>query len=208
MSKPSAVTRVRSHLLVELRGAARRPGSLISVPDLAREMRMSHTPVREALERLAGEGLVAAQPSRRGFKVPRLGGGSLAGLYELEGILVEAAIRYRAGPPDDVPPACPADEGRDALERVEATLGIPFAGCANRSLVQNFVRTSNMLAPYRRFEPDVLPSWRMEIEGLRMAFTSRSGASKALRSFTRRRVAAASAICDAVERACPMPEDN
>ena len=41
-----------------LRTGAYRPGVRITAVDLADELRLSNTPVREALARLAGEGLV------------------------------------------------------------------------------------------------------------------------------------------------------
>ena len=44
------------------------PGQLVIEPDLAAELGMSRTPIREALARLRFEGLVAASP-RRGFVV-------------------------------------------------------------------------------------------------------------------------------------------
>lgn len=58
MKGTSQVERVRRHVLDELRTGILRPGSAISVQDEAVALRTSATLVREALERLVGEGIL------------------------------------------------------------------------------------------------------------------------------------------------------
>ncbi len=66
------------------------PGAHLSEVALARQLEVSRAPVREALERLAQEGLVVRIP-RRGAFVRRYGAGEVRQLMELRRILETAA---------------------------------------------------------------------------------------------------------------------
>lgn len=71
------------------------PGSALPLAELAAELRMSLTPLRESLARLEGEGLVVRLPMR-GFRVAEpLSGGDLRLLIEARMVL-EPAIARRA----------------------------------------------------------------------------------------------------------------
>ena len=76
-------------------GGAIAPGTRLSVPELARQLNVSRTPAREALQRLQHEGLVTMTP-RRGAEV--LGGqpGDLAELFEYREALEGMAARLAA----------------------------------------------------------------------------------------------------------------
>lgn len=71
------------------------PGTRLSVPELARQLNVSRTPAREALQKLQHEGLVTVTP-RRGAEV--LGGqpGDLAELFEYREALEGMAARLAA----------------------------------------------------------------------------------------------------------------
>ncbi|GGK20764.1 GntR family transcriptional regulator [Deinococcus malanensis] len=58
------------------------PGTRLSVPELARQLQVSRSPVREAVLLLVGEGL-AVEHSRRGVEVAQLSLADLLELYEL-----------------------------------------------------------------------------------------------------------------------------
>lgn len=62
------------------------PGSQLSVPDLARRMEISRSPVREAVQRLIADGLATAIP-RRGAVVSEIDPGGLDDLFEVRAIL-------------------------------------------------------------------------------------------------------------------------
>jgi DNA-binding GntR family transcriptional regulator len=47
-----------------------RPGEALSISDLAKDLGVSHSPIREALQRLAGQGLVLLRPSRTAIVAP------------------------------------------------------------------------------------------------------------------------------------------
>ena len=73
---------VYSALLAAIVEQRLRPGARLTLDDLAAQLKVSRTPVRDAVARLAMEGLV--QPSgRRGFSVTVLGVDALAELFDL-----------------------------------------------------------------------------------------------------------------------------
>jgi DNA-binding GntR family transcriptional regulator len=111
-------------------------GAPLSVKAIAAELGFSPTPVREALSRLAGEGLVARTPAGYAGLVhtPK----SLADLYDLAAILGVAVLRAASAI------ALPDAQG--------AGLVALAAGCANRALADAFARVLAQLAPFARAE--------------------------------------------------------
>lgn len=63
--------RVHADLVVELMTGRRAPGQRLKIDDIARDLNVSHTPVREALVRLERTGFVERH-ARRGYVVARL----------------------------------------------------------------------------------------------------------------------------------------
>jgi DNA-binding GntR family transcriptional regulator len=83
------------HLLREhLHSGRVRPGEPLREVTLAAELGVSRTPVREALARLASEGLV--EVNGRSFVAPALTGGDLQDIYELRLLLETEAARQVA----------------------------------------------------------------------------------------------------------------
>ncbi len=68
-----------------------RPGEPLQEAAVAAQLQVSRTPVREALARLASEGLVTAEG--RGFVVPLLNEQDIEDIYEVRGLLEPAALR-------------------------------------------------------------------------------------------------------------------
>ncbi|MFH8366747.1 GntR family transcriptional regulator [Streptomyces sp. NPDC018031] len=81
---------VRRQILEALRGALvggeLTPGEVYSAPALAERFGVSATPVREAMQQLAGEGAVEVVPNR-GFRVARRSARELAELAEVRALL-------------------------------------------------------------------------------------------------------------------------
>lgn len=79
------------------------PGARLSQVELAERLAISRTPVREALRRLAGEGLVDALP-QRGFRVADLGLDSVMRRLEVRQLLEPGIARVAAqrATPEDV----------------------------------------------------------------------------------------------------------
>jgi DNA-binding GntR family transcriptional regulator len=70
-----------------------RPGEALSISDLAADLGVSHSPVREALQRLSGQGLVVLRPARTAIVMP-LELEDLQELYRLRKLIeVDAAAR-------------------------------------------------------------------------------------------------------------------
>jgi len=61
---------VAAHLRAQIMSGARRPGSFIRLDETAAELGISVTPVREALLKLRGEGMVALEPHRGHVVLP------------------------------------------------------------------------------------------------------------------------------------------
>ena len=74
----------------------RAPGSRVNVEAAARALDVSPTPVREALGRLAAEGVVVKEPPRGWFVTPRLDADGLRDLFELRDLLEPWASRRAA----------------------------------------------------------------------------------------------------------------
>lgn len=69
-----------------------RPGEKLAERDLSRRLKVSRTPLREALSRLVQEGLVENRP-RRGHYVQAIDAKSVADLYDLREVLEKHAVR-------------------------------------------------------------------------------------------------------------------
>jgi DNA-binding GntR family transcriptional regulator len=79
----------------ELRAGRLQPGEPLAEASLAEHLGVSRTPVREALARLASEGLVV--PQGRSFALPRLTPRDVEHVYELRRLLEPEAMRQAAG---------------------------------------------------------------------------------------------------------------
>ena len=72
---------VYEHLLEALVSQQIRPGERLTLEQLAQELGVSHTPVRQALARLESEGIVRSEP-HRGASVPTLDSRDIRELFE------------------------------------------------------------------------------------------------------------------------------
>jgi len=107
-------------LLAAIAEGRLRPGERTRETDLAEQLGISRTPIREALQRLAHDGLVQLD-ARNGARVAELSIGAIQELYDLREILEGSAARFAALS------AKPNDRQRlDAILEREAThLGEP-----------------------------------------------------------------------------------
>lgn len=87
--------RVRDQLRSAILAGELAPGTRLSVPELARQLQVSRSPVREAVLLLVGEGL-AVEHSRRGAEVARLDVAGLLELYDLRAAIESLAARLAA----------------------------------------------------------------------------------------------------------------
>lgn len=92
VARPVALgTQVYDALRSRLRSGAIGPGQLLQETVLAEQLGVSRTPVREAMARLASEGLLASD--RRSFAVPALTRQDVDDIYEVRFLIEPAALR-------------------------------------------------------------------------------------------------------------------
>lgn len=132
-------------------------GEPLTISDLAHELGLSATPVREALSRLAGEGLIEDRRGR-GYFAPRLDVADAVGLYKLRRLyLVEAlagstshhatiSLALMRQPEDD-------DDASGAIAGFFEKLVLL---AENRALFDAYKQISDRLAPIVRVEDRVL----------------------------------------------------
>jgi DNA-binding GntR family transcriptional regulator len=95
VERPAALSgRVYQTLRAGIRDGQIPPGRPLQEVQLAAQMGVSRTPVREALARLANEGLVASDG--RSFAVPSLTLADIDDIYELRLLIEPAALRHVA----------------------------------------------------------------------------------------------------------------
>jgi DNA-binding transcriptional MocR family regulator len=201
------------HLAVELIRRRLRSGQLVQgeqlrVSEISDALRLSGSPVREALSRLAGEGLIEDRRGA-GYFAWRLDAVDLAELYGLQAALLLEAVAAGtprgaaapgpAGPTGNVP----SPEGEAALDLAEAGLSSLIRGARSQVLLETHLRLADRLAPARRVEPQVLPD--LAGEWLDLAACLAAGAEAALRDwiglYRRRRAGHAAALVAAMRAA-------
>jgi DNA-binding GntR family transcriptional regulator len=92
--QPVLVEQVYNALRLQLRSGALQAGQALQEVRLAEQLGVSRTPVREAMARLASEGLLAAD--QRSFTVPALTLADVDDIYELRCLIEPAALRRMA----------------------------------------------------------------------------------------------------------------
>jgi len=111
-ARPAKADRVYAQLRADIERGVLAPGRTLPEIELVAYTGASRTPVREAVRRLAGEGLIELEP-RRAPTVSRISLRSARALFEFRGILEPAAIRMVAAR------AAAAGPLRDALQALE-----------------------------------------------------------------------------------------
>jgi DNA-binding GntR family transcriptional regulator len=125
---PTSALRVHEELREAILAGTLKPGTRLRADALGERMRASRTPVREALVRLAQEGLVDIEP-RRGASVRSFDAIDLQDLYEVRALLephgaARAAVRI----------------GPDALERLDELCRVSEArGADNEEAVADLL---------------------------------------------------------------------
>ncbi|WP_296595490.1 GntR family transcriptional regulator [Phenylobacterium sp.] len=156
------------------------PGVRVTAVDLADELGLSTTPVREALSRLAGEGLLEDRRGQ-GYFVRLLGAVEVADLYRLSLAQLLIALDPRranrvapalAGPPD-AEPAGPIDP----VAGVEALFRRWVAATGSRPLYAAFRIGQIQLGPVRRLEARL----SADLDGEALALLASGAVSRAER---------------------------
>ncbi|WP_421932375.1 GntR family transcriptional regulator [Phenylobacterium sp.] len=201
--KPDPIGLALRHLREGLIQGAYAPGQALPIGAVAQALGLSPTPVREALARLAGEGLVAPRDGG-GYRVWPPDAVELADLYEAHLSAILASLRIQLKAPGRVR-AWRGGEGSLPLgdgvaDQVEAVFRRMVAACGNRHIVAWQQNLADRLAPARRVEPMVFPDVDDEasllLEGLLHA-PSLMVCGELVSAFHGRRRAAAEALARA-----------
>lgn len=164
------------------------PGSRITAVDVADELRLSTTPVREALSRLAGEGLLEDRRGQ-GYFVRVLGAVEIADLHRmsLAHLLITLQPRRSSRFATAGAPQTPEERAAGAFDPV-ASVEALFRGwvgaTGSRPLVAAFRVVQIQLGPVRRLEHQVLGDLAPEARALLAdGETSRAERLATLRQF-------------------------
>lgn len=134
LQRPQALAdQVYLALRDRLRSGAIGAGEVLQEVPLAAALGVSRTPVREAMARLASEGLLASD--RRSFAVPALTAADVDDIYELRFLLEPAAMRgiaARAADPEAIAPIQTALAAATAAHRAGDAAAFRAANAAYR----------------------------------------------------------------------------
>lgn len=169
-----------------LRDGVYPPGARIMAVDLADELRLSATPVREALSRLAGEGLVEDRRGQ-GFFIRRLSPGDIADLYRLS--LAYLLIAHEPARKAASGQSSASEATEDAVVLVERLFLQWASEGGGRLLVSRFRLVQLQLGPVRRLEPLLIDDLAAEAGALLALQTvPRAERLPAVRRFHARRI--------------------
>ncbi|MFN3668445.1 MAG: GntR family transcriptional regulator [Brevundimonas sp.] len=171
-------------------------GRPLAATALAAELGLSPTPVREALARLAGEGVLEHRPGH-GYFAPSPTASDIADLYELHWRLSGWAIERIS------PGSRPASAEAAPRPRIEAFYDRLVASAGNDVLDRVYRRAALQLRPVRQAErlvdpdvdDDIVRQETLLLEG-RLA-----DLRPAIDGYHRRRIAAAQAVFSVMRRA-------
>ena len=193
MSPGNTMMRVYATLKTRIREGEFAPGSRLDPAQLRRDLASSTTPIRDALHRLAGEGLIETWQNE-GFRAPQISEPAIRDFYEWSNELVHVVIRAAARRQD--PPLKPRSRGEDyAASVTEAFLQLAAlsANHEHRRVVANLCDRGMILW---RTEPHVLSEAVADLGVIEQAVDEAdwTEAGRAIDLFHRRRLRAVSQI--------------
>jgi DNA-binding GntR family transcriptional regulator len=151
------------HALKDQLGSARfAAGQHLEPATLSQDLNASITPVRDALHRLVGEGLVET-PRGEGFRVPLVTEVGLRHLYRWNAALLGLTMRTASGTPAVVLEAA-AGETVEPVELAERLFVALAARSGNPEHVAAIAGLNDRLRPIRHVELTVLPDPATELE--------------------------------------------
>lgn len=172
MNAGTTAERVYDSLKGSLAAGSFAPGARLEPARLALELSSSATPIRDALNRLAGERLIETRASE-GFHVPALNEIGLRDLYRWNAVLARTALRMsRRSEPPDGHHVAPTDAA-DLFASIAASSG-------SGEIVSQVASANARLACVRQVESRILDGAADEIGGIATAFQQRSVSTRTL----------------------------
>lgn len=189
MSPGATFERVYAALKTELGSDRFRPGDALEPAQLADRFNSSVTPVRDALHRLVGEGLVAA-PRSDGFRVPIVTEVGLRHLYAWNQWLLLKALSERSEASRQTPSAPDVAGIAEGLDTERLFLTI-VARTGNSEHLAALTRVNDQLRSIRQVEALLLDDVEGELLDLARLEQDRQGLRHAVIGYHRRRLRAA-----------------
>lgn len=175
-------------------------GAPVIVQDEARRLRLSTTPIREALARLSGEGFVDRAPSG-GYVTMRFDAPAVRDRYAMHGEYLHFAIRLNGRALDGAAPPLPSTSTSTPGEEapgfaVDRFFSSIVCSAGNQVLWEGYTKVSRQLETLRRLEPLVFDDLHSEAAALHDAYVRDFGSafSEVSDRFHARRVAAAGVL--------------
>lgn len=155
MTDASASERAYQHLRSAILGGKLRP-EILDIRTLGDQLRMSATPVREALARLSAERLVRFVP-HHGYVVVRLNAQKLEELYDLSALLVAACLQRIANRTPQIGRHTISPLATAYADRITALLLTIASAQPNRELLAQIESVNSRLFLAREAEPRFFP---------------------------------------------------
>jgi hypothetical protein len=173
----------------------------LSAGELAAELQLSPTPIREVLARFVGEGLLVDRPGQGCF-VPRHSAREVADLYRLNLAHLQIALAMAQAAPNQggaLGTETPIDDV-SAIAAVDKLFGHWVIDAGSRLLARSYGRLQLQLAPVRRREAQLLDDLVGEYAKL-AGLGAMPGPRRlpSVRAFFRRRVRYAARLAERLE---------
>jgi DNA-binding GntR family transcriptional regulator len=193
-----------------LRAGGFAPGARIAATEVADTLKLSATPVREALSRLAGEGLLEDRRGQ-GFFLRALSGLEIADLFRMslsELLIAQDSHRARTAARGRGGSDAPDGQVLNPVMQVERLFADWIAEAGSRTLSVTFRTLQIQLGPVRRAEPEIIPDLQAEADELEaLAGPEDVGArAQLIRRFHLRRVALADRLAALAYRGQQPPK--
>jgi DNA-binding GntR family transcriptional regulator len=172
MNAGTTTERVYDRLKSAMASGSLAPGARLEPARLAQEFNSSATPIRDALNRLAGERLVETRASD-GFHVPAVTEIGLRDLYRWNDELVQTALRVSHGSYRPISSESEPDDAADLFA---------FIAARSRSaeIVMQVASVNARLAYIRQIESSIIPDISSEIRAINTALRQSTRSTRLL----------------------------
>lgn len=188
-------TQALASLRERIHSGALAGGAQVIVQDEAIRLRLSTTPVREALARLSGEGLVERAASG-GYVTVRLDATAARDRWAMHGHYVRIAVELNGRALGSVRPPPPAFEPDHPIAAANRLFSAIVFSAGNHVLWDAYQKVSGQLDLVRRYEADLFDDLGEEALGLYTAYAEAAAPRLAttVARYHDRRISAAGAL--------------